>query len=95
MERELKIVFSVFLVFFIYALTSYFNSGTFLVPFPFGKMTLVIVALILAVINLNAGKEYLLWLYFLASLVFALTDEFTLLFLDQCFNTTYFDELSG
>ena len=95
MERELKIVFSVFLVFFIFALTTFFNSGSFLAPFPFGKITLVIVALILAALNLSAGKGYLLWFYFLASLVFALTDEFTVLFLDNYFNTTYFDELSG
>lgn len=95
MERELKIVFSVFLVFFIFALTTFFNSGSFLAPFPFGKIVLVVVALILAIINLSADKEYMLWFYFLASLLFALTDEFTVLFLDHYFKTTYFDELSG
>jgi hypothetical protein len=82
-------------VFFIFALTSFFNSGTFLAPFFLGKITLVIVALILAIINLGTSKEYLLWFYFLASLVFALTDEFTVNFLDQYFTTTYFDDLSS
>jgi len=95
MERELKIVFSVFLVFFIFALSSLFNTGTFLAPFFLSKLILVLVALVIAIINLGASKEYLLWFYFLAALAFALTDDFTISFLDQYFDTTYFDDLSG
>jgi len=95
MEKELKIVFSVFLVFFIYALTSFFNSGLFLAPYFFAKIMLVIVSLIFALINFNSSKNFLLWLYFIATSLFAITDENTIGFLNYIFNTLIFEELSN
>ena len=94
MEKELKIVFSVFLVFFIYALTTFFNSGSFLAPFFFAKLTLVIVSLIFAFININTPKQFLLWFYVIATALFAITDENTIGFLNFFFNSTFFDDLS-
>lgn len=94
MEKELKIVFSVFLVFFIYALTTFFNSGCFLAPFFFAKLTLVIVSLIFAFINFTSPKQFLLWFYVIATALFAITDENTIGFLNFVLNTTIFDELS-
>lgn len=95
MEKELKIVFSVFLVYFIYALTSFFNSGLFLAPYFFAKITLVIVSLIFVIINFKTSRIFLLWLYFLATSLFAITDENTIGFLDYIFNTSIFGELSN
>ena len=53
MERELKIVLSVFLAYFIYALTTYLNSGSFLAPFFMTKLVLAVVAIVIAAINLR------------------------------------------
>jgi hypothetical protein len=95
MERELKIVLSVFLAFFIYALTTWFNSGEFLAPFPFAKICLVIVALLFVVLNMRTPKYAILWLYLVCTLLFALTDEFTVQYLDYKTGLTFFNELAS
>ena len=117
MEKELKIVLSAFLAFFIYALTTFFDSGTFLAPFFLAKLTMVLVALIIAAMNLRtrvAGadpgihladfperkfmvtpKAWVLWLYFISTLFFALTDELTVQLLDYWTKGSGFNALAS
>jgi len=95
MERELKIVFSIFLVFFIFALTTFFNIGSFFAPYFLSKTILVVVALMFALINLKSPRNYFLWLYFFAAVLFAITDENTIGFFDQVFHIDFFDQLSA
>jgi hypothetical protein len=95
MERELKIVLSVFLTFFLYALSTYFSSGSFLAPFFLSKLCLVAVAVIMAVMNIRTPKSIILWCYVITTALFAITDEFTLQFLDYKMDTTYLEELTS
>ena len=116
MEKELKIVLSVFLVFFVFALMTFFNSGTFLAPFFLNKPVMVVVALIIALINTrpiafifdnrnevvdlpekNFGstpKVFVPWLYFIATLFFAITDDVTIQLLNHWSGNLFFDQLA-
>lgn len=78
MERELKIVVSVFLVYFIYGLTSFTQSGAFITPFFLSPLLFVSLALAFLVMNTKMPKAYILILHLIALTCFALVDEFVI-----------------
>lgn len=95
MDKELKIVFSVFLVYFIYALSSFFNQGVFLAPIILTRFAIALVALILVLNNLKQVKVYLLILYLLCTLLLICTDTFSVGYLDMKFGVNFFTTISN
>ncbi len=87
MERELRIVIVIFLIFFVYGLTSFFSLGDFVTPFFLGKMIMVIVSFMFFIINIKLKKSIYLFFAFLAMLSLALADEFTIIFLSERIKT--------
>lgn len=78
MFRELKIVVSIILVFFIYGLSSFFTLGAFVTPFFFGKLILTILSFMFFLMNLKIKQNYLLFFCFLAMLSITVVDEFSI-----------------
>lgn len=85
MYRELKIVVSVFLLFIIYGLSSFFSLGAFVTPFFFGKLILVIVSFLFLILNLRVKQSYFLFFALVTMSCLALIDDFTVQFLSERF----------
>lgn len=83
MYRELKIVVSVFLLFIIYGLSSFFSLGAFVTPFFFGKLILVIVSFLFLILNLRVKQSYFLFFALVTMICLALIDDFTVQFLSE------------
>ncbi|MDA7803560.1 hypothetical protein N8987_03175 [Crocinitomix sp.] len=83
MYKPHKIVIGIFLVYFFYALTSYFELGAFLAPFLFNKTILVFTSLFFLISHIRSKGTILLLVAFLAFLSEALVDEFTIRFLSM------------
>jgi len=77
MERELKISVSIFLVFFIFGLTSYFNSGSFATPVFMQHFIYVPLAVLFYLMNLKSKHSYILLLYAVVCALAFLLDEFS------------------
>lgn len=81
MERELKIGITVFLVFLIYGLGTFFNSGSFVTLSLLNPIVLVILSMVFYFMNLKVrGSAYILTVAF-AFILYALADPFTLEYL--------------
>jgi hypothetical protein len=89
MYRELKIVVSVFLLFIIYGLSSFFSLGAFVTPYFFSKLILVIVSLLFFLLNFRVKKSYFLFFAFINMVCFALIDDFTVQFLSERFQLAF------
>lgn len=89
MSRELKIVISIFLVFLIYGISSFFSLGAFVTPFFLDKFILLGVAVLFAILNYRLKNSYLLFLYIPAMLAFAMRDEFTIGYLSEKYRSDF------
>lgn len=83
MERELKIIFTVFLTFLIFGFTSLFQSGSFVTPVFFIKPILFLLAIIFFLLNLKSHDKWILGMYVLAIGAYLLTDAFVLSFIHE------------
>lgn len=97
MERELKIVLTVFLTYLIFGLTSYFQTGSLITPIFLTKITLVILSVIFIFINFKNQDLWILTGASIALLSYAFTDDFVISYLNQkipgfgsCFTTNNF-----
>jgi hypothetical protein len=77
MERELKISVSIFLVFFIFGLTSYFNSGSFATPVFMQHFIYVPLAVLFYLMNLKSKHSFILLIYAAVCMLAFLLDEFS------------------
>lgn len=98
MFRELKIVITILFVFLIFGLNSLFVNGGFVTPFLFSKFILFGISLLFLLINLSIkGVFWLVWSV-LAYFSLAITDEFTIGYVDHLLNTSmlnHWNELNG
>lgn len=94
MDRELKIAVSIFLVFLIYGLTSFFQSGTFATPIFLNQIILLIVAVLFYFINREKERSVLLLLYIPVMLYSCLIDDFTVHYISSKFNSNLLVDLS-
>lgn len=94
MTREFRIVFIIALIFFIFGLTSFFQLGGFVTPFFLGRIILVLVSLTFLIMNIRIEKSIYLLFAFLAMLSFAITDDFTINYLSEKFQTEILVEIS-
>lgn len=94
MTRETKIALGVFLIFFIYALTSFFQLGVFLTFFFFDDLTLVLVALFFLFINRKKKSWPMLLLATFAFSGRALMDVFTVHYLSNRFQLQFIEHWS-
>lgn len=85
MDKELKISISIFLVFFIFGLTSFFNSGSFATPIFMQHFILVPLSLIFFFMNTKEKHSILLLIYFLVCVAALIIDEFSQLYLANKF----------
>jgi len=95
MERELKIVFSIFLVYLMYGIASFVDTRTLITPIFLTSTIFVIVALIFAIINRSYPKSYALILYVVAFIAFALVDDFVIGFIGRFFGPDIYRFLTG
>jgi hypothetical protein len=89
MDRELKIVVSVFLLFIIYGLSSFFSLGAFVTPYFFSKLILVIVSLLFFLLNFRVKQSYFLFFAFITMVCLALIDDFTVNFISERFQLDF------
>ncbi len=89
MYRELKIVISVFLLFIIYGLSSFFSLGAFVTPYFFGKLILVIVSILFLLLNLRVKQSYFLLFASITMVCLALIDDFTVQFISERFRLAF------
>src|SRR5688572_19613773 len=94
MERELKIVLSVFLVYLMYGITSLFDTQVLVTPVFLTSPIFVILAGIFAITNRKEKNSYILLLYLIAFICFALVDDFVIGFLTRFLGTGVFDILT-
>lgn len=83
MERELKIVLTVFLTYLIFGLTSYFQTGSLITPIFLTKIILVVLAFVFLLLNLRQQQFWILIYCLLAFISYAMTDDFVLGYLSQ------------
>ena len=95
MYRELRITISIFLIFFIYGLSSYFSLGGFVTPFFISKLILVGVSIAFLLMNLKLNKNWLLISGVFAMVSAALMDDFTVTFLAQQYGVSIIDQLAN
>lgn len=81
MDKELKIVVSIFLLFFIYGLGSVYYSGSFVTFYFLNQLVLLVVAILFIIMNWKTPAKFLLLLYAFAQLLLCLIDGFTIGFL--------------
>lgn len=94
MDRELKIVISTFLVFFIYGLTSFFSSGSFATPVFLNQLILLGIAVLFYVLNTSKKESYFLLIYVIVQAYSCLIDGFTVEFLSQKMNNNFLADLN-
>lgn len=94
MDRELKIVVSTALIFFIYGISSYFQNGNFLTLFFLEKIAVVIVSVLFLVLNFKKQLLPGLALLIVASICLTLSDESSVQFLSQKLGSKFIYELS-
>jgi hypothetical protein len=76
MTRELKVVLTIFMVYFIYGLSSLFSLYDFVTPFFLAKITLVFVSSYFLLTHLKTAQWYVQLGFTLAMLLIALQDPF-------------------
>jgi hypothetical protein len=86
MDKELKIVISIFLVYFIFGIGSFFNSGSFTTPIFLNQLTLVAVAAAFFVMNIRLKHSILLCIFFIIQLISTFIDGFSANYLAQKFD---------
>ncbi|MEX1003484.1 MAG: hypothetical protein WDZ35_15300 [Crocinitomicaceae bacterium] len=86
MERELKIIILIFLVFFIFGLTSLVDSGHFVTPIFLNQLVLLAVAILFYALNFRTPGAFILLIYIPVLLMSALMDGFTTAYLAQKWN---------
>ncbi|UKN02573.1 hypothetical protein K6119_03485 [Paracrocinitomix mangrovi] len=89
MDRELKIVSSIFLTFLIFGIMSLFQQGGFVTPFFLKHLVLLIVSVIFYALNTKVAYSWVLLLFVPVQLVFCLIDPFTVGFLIQKFELSW------
>jgi hypothetical protein len=95
MHKELKIVITIVLVYVVFGLNSLIVNGGFVTPFLYSKFILFGTSITFLLMNLRMqGIGWLVW-SFLAYLSLTLVDEFSIGYLDQLFQTSAFDEMTG
>lgn len=94
MDKELKIVVSVFLVFAIYGLTSFFQSGIFATPVFLNQLVLLVVAITFYLLNSKQTQGLILLAYVGVQVYTCLIDGFTVSYLAQKFESNSIIELS-
>ena len=93
MERELKIVVSVTLVFFIFGLTQFFATQAFITPIFLNYIIAAVLAFVFFFMNLKAKNSWLLLLYGIGLTFFSLGDDMTRGLIIHYTNWTWVDNL--
>lgn len=75
MERELKIVVSIFLVYLIFGLTQFFISASIITPIFLNFIVAGVVSLVIFLMNLKQPKSFVLLLYFVGLNCYGLGDD--------------------
>lgn len=88
MYRELRIALTLFLVYFIFGLYSYFSLGDFVTPFFFSKITTALLAFVFFIRNFKIKQSYFLGIAFVAFTGFMLMDDFSLYYIAERINST-------
>lgn len=83
MERELKIVITVFLTYLIFGLTTFFQTGSLITPIILTKIILVLLAFIFLLMNLKEQHYWILVYALFGFIAFASTDDFVLSYLSK------------
>lgn len=89
MDKELKIVVSIFLVYFIFGLGSFFNSGSFITPIFLNQLTLLIVAAAFFFMNLKLKHSIILCTYLIIEILSTFIDGFSANYLAQKMNLPF------
>jgi hypothetical protein len=83
MERELKIILTIFLTYLIFGITTWFQTGSLITPIFLNKIILVCLSILFVGMNLKIPHLWILILYTFALLAYALTDDFIIGLLDR------------
>lgn len=81
MDRELKIVSTVFLVFLIYGFVNVANSGSFAVPVFWFQLSILFVSIAVLVLNWKRPLNFMLLAYVVAQVLLCLVDGYTVNYL--------------
>lgn len=92
MEREFKIVISIFLFFLIYGLSSFFSTGDFVSPIFLNQIILFIVAVVFYFMNRSIHESWLLIIYIPVILSACAMDVFTMSLLSKITDNPWFVE---
>ena len=94
MERELKIVLSCFLVYLMYGIASLVDTQVLVTPVFLTSSIFFILAVVFAITNRKNPHSYVLILYAIAFLLFALVDDFVIGFMTRLFGAPVYDFLT-
>lgn len=86
MDKEFKIVISVFSFFLIYGLTSLFNSGSFETPVFFNQLIFFLVAVIFWLMNKSETGSWILAVFIPVQFLYCLIDPFIMGYLYEVQN---------
>ena len=86
MDREFKIVSSIFMLFLIFGLSSIYYNGSFVTPIFLNQLVLLGVAVAFFIMNRQAKSSWILGVYILIQCLSCLVDGFTMGFLAEKFN---------
>jgi len=93
MERELKIVVSVGLVFFIFGLTQFFDTRAFITPIFLNYLIAGVLSLVFFFMNFKKENSYLLFTYAVGLICFSFGDDMTRYILVKYLGADFLDTL--
>ena len=94
MDKELKIAVTIFLVFLVFGIASFFNLGSFATPVFMNQFIFVIVAVSFFIMNLKAPNSWVLAIYIIICFFGLVIDEFSMGYLAEKYKNNVFLELS-
>jgi hypothetical protein len=95
MDRELKIVVSIFLIFLIYGLTALFSGGSFATPVFINQLVLLLISVVFYVMNMKEKGAVILLFFSVLQLFMTIIDDFTVGYLSQKLELNFLYELSS
>lgn len=89
MDREFKIVASIFMLFLIFGLSSIYYNGAFVTPIFLNQLVLLGVAVAFFIMNRSVHKGWILLVYIPIQILSCLVDGFTVGFLAERFGAEF------
>ncbi|MBN4071461.1 hypothetical protein JYT72_03005 [Crocinitomix catalasitica] len=93
MERELKIVVRVGLVFFIFGLTQFFTTRAFITPIFLNYLIAGALSIVFYVMNINKEHSYLLLMYAVGLIFFSFGDDMTFSIIQEFIGSDSLDSM--